>query len=272
MGTVDIIRPRSPRKGERRLRVIARRRRRGESVEKQNLEYKRSVMKRSILILVIVSLLTGCSALPGSIPFLQSPAPAATNPPEDTVTPFGLSASNTPDLFVINTAQATTTPPTGTPLITNTPSPTFTATTRPTITLEPIDPSLFTPSPNIFVSVQRNTNQLVWGSTCDGARSIRFIAQVAASKRLKFVLLFIRLQDKYSGRGTPWGAGAILNDNDRGVYFYTINLDQIADYRNFEDAWLQYQFVAATSTRKVLGRSVVSRNEVSLTHCKVLNP
>jgi len=89
---------------------------------------------------------------------------------------------------------------------------------------------------------------------------------------LKYVLLFYRLQDKYSGRNTEWGGGAILSDNDQGVYFYTIELDQIEDYKFFEDAWFQYQLVAATSTRRVLGRSVTSRNEVSLTHCKVFNP
>jgi len=81
------------------------------------------------------------------------------------------------------------------------------------------------------------------------------------------VLLFIRLQDKYSGRGTQWGAGAIMHDNDQGKYFYTIHLDQIEDYEQFTDAWLQYQFVASTISLKVLGASVVDRTSVSLTHC-----
>ena len=227
-------------------------------------------MKRSVFILIILSLLAGCSGLPISIPFLQSPTP--TSPPPPTATPFSLSASNTPDLFVINTLAPTTTPPTGTPLVTDTPFPTFTPTIRSTITLEAIDPNLFTPSPNIFVSVQRNTNQIVWGSTCEGARSIMFTTQIMAVRRLKYVTLWYRLQDKYSGRHTDWGGGAILSDNDKGTYFYTIELSQINDYRFFEDAWFQYQLVASTITRRVLGRSVVSRNEVSLTHCKVFNP
>jgi hypothetical protein len=157
-------------------------------------------------------------------------------------------------------------------LLTNTPKPTFTVTSHPTITLEPLDQNLFTPSPNLFTSVQRSTNQVVWGSTCDGARSIKFVVQVVPALKLKYVLLFLRLQDKYSAYRTEWGAGAILSDNDQGVYFYTIELDQIADYRTFEDAWLQYQFVALTKYRDVLGRSVVSRTDVSVTHCKTINP
>jgi len=126
---------------------------------------------------------------------------------------------------------------------------------------------LFTPSPNIFNFVQKSTSQLIWGYGCDGYRSIQFVVTVTPVRRMKYVLLFIRLQDKYSGRGTQWGAGAIMHDNDQGKYFYTIHLDQIEDYEQFTDAWLQYQFVASTISLKVLGASVVDRTSVSLTHC-----
>jgi len=230
-------------------------------------------MKKLVFIPVIIFLLSGCAGLPISIPFLQTPTPAG--PPQPTVTPYSLDPTNTPDLFVLNTLPPTTTPFTETPIITNTPvppSPTLTPTIRSTITLEPINPNMFTPSPNLFLSVQRSTDVIVWGSTCEGARSIRFTAQVMAARRLRYVTLWYRLQDKYSGRHTDWGGGAILSDNDQGTYFYNIDLSQIQRYRYFEDAWFQYQLVASTVTQTVLGRSVVSRTDVSLTHCKVLNP
>ena len=227
-------------------------------------------MKRFVHIAVLISLLSGCSSLPISLPFLQSPTP--TSPPAPTATPFALPASNTPDLFVINTATASPTGLINAAANTDTPVPFFTPTIRSTITLEPIQPNLFTPSPNIFLSVQKSTTQLVWGSTCDGARSIRFTAQVMPVRRLRFVTLWYRLQDKYSGRNTEWGGGAILSDNDQGTYFYDLDLSQITGYRFYEDAWFQYQLVASTVTRRVLGRSVVSRSEISLTHCKVFNP
>ena len=223
---------------------------------------------------VILSLLSGCSGLPVSIPFLQTAAPTQPNAPQFTVTPFSLPSTNTPDLFVLNTIPPTTTPGASTAVVTDTPPPTVTQTPtiRSTITLEPIDPSLFTPSPNLFLSVQRSTGQIVWGSTCEGTRNIKFTAQVVPARRLKFVTLWYRLQDKYSGRHTDWGGGAILSDNDQGTYFYNLELSQIQSYRYYEDAWFQYQLVASTVTRKVLGRSVVSRSDVSLTHCTVLNP
>jgi hypothetical protein len=229
-------------------------------------------MKKLFSVLMLV-LLASCSGLPPiSIPFLQTPVSAPVGSPQPTATPFSLQATHTPNLFVINTAEATVTLGTGTALPTNTPFPTFTPTNRPTITLEPIDPSLFTPSPNLFLTVQKTTTQLVWGSTCEGARSIDFRAQVLPAKRLRYVTLWYRLQDKYSGRHTDWGGGAIFKDNDQGTYFYTLDLSQIQRYRYYEDAWFQYQLVASTAAQKVLGRSVVSLNEISLTHCKVLYP
>ncbi len=228
-------------------------------------------MKRSFFVTMLILLLAGCSGLP-SIPFLQTPAATTVSSPQPTATPFSLQATNTPNLFVINTVEPSTTPAPGTPLNTSTPLPAFTSTVRPTITLEPLDSSLFTPSPNLFLSVQRSTSQIVWGSTCEGSRSIQFKAQVLPAKRLRYVTLWYRLQDKYSGRHTDWGGGAIFADNDQGTYFYTLELSQIQHYRFYVDAWFQYQLVASTASQKVLGRSVASRSEVSLSHCRILYP
>ena len=227
-------------------------------------------MKKLNFVLILIFLLSSCSGLPVSIPFLATAAPTGTPLPQFTATPFSLGPTHTADLFVLNTLDLTTTPSSGTPPVTDTPVPT--PTFRPTITLEPIEPSLFTPSPNLFLAVQRSTDQLVWGSTCEGPRSIRFTANVAPARRLRYVTLWYRLQDKYSGRHTDWGGGAILSDNDQGTYFYNLDLSQIQRYRFYEDAWFQYQLVASTATQRVLGRSVVSRTDVSLTHCKILNP
>lgn len=229
-------------------------------------------MKTLNVVLVLMFLLSGCSGLPVSIPFLGTAAPSQTPLPQFTATPFSLRPTFTPDLFVLNTLEPTTVNAEGTLLVTNTPLPTSTPTFRPTITLEPLEPSLFTPSPNLFLAVQRSTDQIVWGSGCDGARSIRFTANVAPARRLRYVTLWYRLQDKYSGRHTDWGGGAILSDNDQGTYFYDLDLSQIHRYRFYQDAWFQYQLVASTATQRVLGRSVVSRADVSLTHCSVLSP
>jgi hypothetical protein len=236
-------------------------------------------MKKTVFIFFLISILSGCSGLPVEITFLQTSTP--TSPPQPTATPFSLDPTFTPDLFILNTLPPTDTPGAGSPAIpnaTNTPPPTFTPfiiptpTARATITLEPLSPNLFTPSPNLFMSVQRSADVIVWGTGCEGAREIRFTAQVQPARRLRYVTLWYRLQDKYSSRHTNWGGGAIMSDNDQGTYFYDLDLSQIARYRFYQDAWLQYQLVASTATQRVLGRSVVSRTEVSLRHCSVVNP
>lgn len=228
---------------------------------------------KKIVLAMLAFILAGCSAL-SDLPFLQQPtsAPAVANTPQPTVTLVSDSYTNTPDPFAISTEAPTNTLQAGAVPPTNTPIPSFTPTARSTITLEPVDVTLFTPGPNPFMLLSKSTTQLVWGYNCDGARSIKFVVQIVAPvKRLKYVLLFIRLQDKYSARHNDWGAGAIMSDNDRGSYFYEINLDQIDDHENYEDAWLQFQFVASNIYLHRLGASVVDRNSVSITHCTVFN-
>jgi hypothetical protein len=227
-------------------------------------------MKKTVIILLVI-VLSGCSAIPLDLSFLASDTPAPTNTLQPTVTSFP-SPTATRDLFAVNTEAPTEVPPTLEPGVVPSRTPTLPPTPRPTITLETLDPTLYTPSPNIFQFIQKSTTQIVWGGSCDGDRSIMFTATVTPVRRLRYVLLFIRLQDKYSGRGTEWGAGAIMKDNDQGKYFYKLELDQINDYNKFEDAWLQYQLVASTVGLTVLGRSVVDRTSVSVTHCSALYP
>ncbi len=229
-----------------------------------------AIVKKTVIILLVI-VLSGCSAIPLDLSFLTPDTPAPTDTRQPTVTSFP-SPTATRDLFAVNTEAPTEIPATLEPGVVPSRTPTLPPTPRPTITLETLDPILFTPSPNIFQFVQKSTTQIVWGSTCDGDRSIMFTATVTPVRRLRYVLLFIRLQDKYSGRGTEWGAGAIMKDNDQGKYFYKLELDQINDYNKFEDAWLQYQLVASTVGLTVLGRSVVDRTSVSVTHCSALNP
>jgi len=224
-----------------------------------------AIVKKTVLIIVTI-VVTGCSAIP--LDFLNTATPV---PEADTVTPEPTRVvTNTPDLFAISTDEPSATPNAELPAVLPSRTPSRTPTPRSTITLEPLDPYLFTPSPNLFMFPNKTTSQLVWGYNCDGARSIRFTVVVNRVPRLKYVLLFYRLQDKYSALATDWGGGAIMMDNDQGTYFYTLELDQLDDYRLFQDAWLQYQFVASTVGLKVLGRSVVDRTSVSLTSCSVL--
>ncbi len=84
-------------------------------------DHRRGLMKKLNVILILIFLLSGCSGLPISIPFLGTAVPTQTPLPQFTATPFSLDPTFTPDLFVLNTLEATATPPSGTPQATDTP-------------------------------------------------------------------------------------------------------------------------------------------------------
>lgn len=223
---------------------------------------------KTIVILLVLAL-SGCSAIPFDFALPASATPAPTDTPAPTVTRFP-SPTATRDPFALNTQAPTEPPATLAPGVLPTRTPTPSRTPRPTITIETLPPILNTPSPFIFSFIQHSTNQLVWGGDCQGSRSILFTATVNRVRRLKYVLLYYRLQDKYSARGTDWGGIVIMKDNDQGTYFYKLGLEQIRDYDQFQDAWLQYQLVASTAAGTVLGRSAVNRTSISVTHCSAL--
>jgi hypothetical protein len=230
-------------------------------------------MKKFVLA-ILTLILAGCSGL-SNLPFLQTSTPRAPSSPQPSVTLISEGYTKTPDPFATNTPEPTATLAVGETPATSTSTlfPTIPPTRRPTITVEPIDITLLTPGPNPFALVSKSTSQIVWGPTCDGARSIKFVVQVVTPvRRLKYVTLWYRLQDKYSARRTDWIGGAIMFDNDRNTYFYTLELNQLTGYEKFEDAWLQFQFVASNVYLHRLGSSVVDLTSTSVTHCTVFNP
>jgi hypothetical protein len=217
-------------------------------------------MRKTILLFTLTLLLTACSTLQDLSNLLPGADPTAS-----------------PTLVAGEPLDPTTTStPTETPTRTPVPSTAtleFTATPRlrPTITLPPVNLREFTPSSPIFSMVLASGDLIRWGA-CGGTGpfEITFTVKVRVPQ-LHYVLLFMRLQDKYTNLGTDWGGGAIMNGNN-GTYTYTVTTDNISRYEDFEDAWLQYQIVAADRYRKVLGRSLIYQDDISITHCPTPTP
>ncbi|MCK7520348.1 MAG: hypothetical protein MZV64_23030 [Ignavibacteriales bacterium] len=223
-----------------------------------------AIVKKTVIILLVI-VLSGCSAIPLDLSF-----PTPDTPCSDRHTPtdrhqLPLADRHTrPVRCQYRSADgdsATLEPgvvPSRTPTLPPTPA-------RPS-RLKRFDPTLFTPSPNIFQFVQESTTQIV-GSTCDGDRSIMFTATVTLCGGCDTCSCSSACRISTVDAAPNGRAGAIMKDNDQGKYFYKLELDQINDYNKFEDAWLQYQLVASTVGLTVSGRSVVDRTSVSVTHC-----
>ncbi len=217
-------------------------------------------IKRYAEVMLFALLFSACSSIPSLSAFL--PQPSATNTSSPTVT----------------LVPGETRLPSETPTITNTPTPVFTrtpfasrtATQRPTITFPAPNLSVLTPGSPIFSIVQISGGLIQWGR-CGGPDAINFTVRVNKVPRLYYVLLFMRMQDKYTSLGTEWGGGAIMSGN-KGVYTYTVSVDNISRYQDFDDAWLQYQIVASDSYLNHLGSSLVYYDDISITHCATPTP
>jgi hypothetical protein len=121
----------------------------------------------------------------------------------------------------------------------------------------------------MFLSVSASTDTIVWGSHCEGPRTIDFSASVAGIN-VDYVLLFLHLEDKFTGYGTRWGAGAIMQrEKLTGKYQYHVTYEQLPNYRDFEDAWIVFQIVTSTYDLERLGATRVYDREISLKHCPI---
>jgi len=220
---------------------------------------------RKLFAVFFSFLLVACSAIPDMMALLATPTPELKELPTETPVPSETST--------VAPAQ---------------PQPTFTFTptfvgagsplTTPTTTLTPFIPTFdvvqprpitLLPGNSMFLSISASTDTIVWGSHCEGPRSIDFSAGVAGIN-VDYVLLFLHLEDKFTGYGTRWGAGAIMQrEKVTGKYLYHITYDQLPNYRDFEDAWIVFQIVAATNKLKRLGSTTVYDREISLKHCPV---
>jgi hypothetical protein len=227
-------------------------------------------MKRMFILTVLASLLAGCAMpdLSYLLPAVQSAPTATPSPsPTDTLAP-GETRLPTDTLTPTEIPTDTSIPETATPAFTAVP------THRPTITLPPSDLSAFTPGSPIIASILISGDLIRWGA-CGGIGpyEIKFTVRIAKISNLHYVLLFMRLQDKYSYLGTDWFGGAIMtSDNSKIVYTYTITKDNLTNYEDFDEAWLQYQIVAADRYRTVLGRSLVYQDKISIVHCATPTP
>jgi hypothetical protein len=234
-------------------------------------------MKKCIQLLILVSLLAGCSGLP-NINFPQFNATPTAPRPTDTKTP---SASETPiptqNLFATSTATPLTYTPTVTMIGADlfTPTMSLTPTKFPTITPgAPVGAgvvSYFTPQNVGFVSVLFSYHMLYWDEGPCMPREVKISAFVDDVTLTDKVLLFMRLRSKKNTLElTDWGAGAIMNKAENGSFNYTIHTWNLHHYYYFVDAWIEYQLVAYDEEMNEIGRTQVYDKNITLAHCGVI--
>ena len=222
-------------------------------------------MKKPILISIVLSLLLSACSMEDLTALLLTPTPVGTSAPESSATPAMVGTPlNTPTATIIPSFTPTPTIVGGNAVATETLTPFV-----PTFDVVEARPVVLMSGNSMFLTVGASTDTIVWGSHCEGPRYIDFSAGVAGLN-VDYVLLFLHLEDKFSGYSTPWGAGAIMQrDKITGKYNYHVTYEQLPNYRDFEDAWVVFQIVASTYSLKRLGATTVYDREISLKHCPV---
>lgn len=226
-------------------------------------------MKRAVLISTLCMLClasTGCSYTD-----IMKLLPATPTPAPPTPTP-------TATVYITPTETPTITPTQPTPTFTLTPTmiypngtPPPTETSTPEATLYVMATASATQAPQQLVgngpfsAVVVSGSKLFWGS-CEPS-SLNVTVQLMSGVSAVGVVMALRLQDPTTQETTQWGGDAIMNNKGNGVFTYTLTAPNFEHYREYKQAWGQYQFIAYKKGLVHVGSSQLYLNNLTIAPC-----
>jgi len=222
-------------------------------------------MKKTLPILLVIFLLSGCSGLSPIIELVISPTPI----PQDTLTPQPtVTLIPTRDLFATLTPTPITSTPTETPFVPDQPA---NATASPVATLAPPSTlqgeTFFTPVNTGFLTVLISGGVIYWNTGPCSPRSLIVTAFVGDLIHTDKVYLFMRAREKSDTMLLgDWSSGEMIQD-DNGSFSYTVTALSIRKYIHFRNAWIEYQLVSFDENLKELARTQIYDRSMSLILC-----
>jgi hypothetical protein len=222
-------------------------------------------MKIAGLIALISLLLSGCSYT-DVLSLLPTPVPPSATA---TASPY-LSPTTAPSITPTQPTPTFTLTPTliypfGTPVPTSTPKPFNTLYVVPTAvpgSATPETQELLGNGP--FSTILVPGKELLWGS-CEPSTMVVSV-KLAENVKAIGVVMALRLQDTQSPEHTGWGQ-AVMTKQGGGVFTYELTAKAFTHYREFKQAWGEYQFIAYTSGLEHVGSSQVFRNSLTIKPC-----
>lgn len=221
-------------------------------------------MKKFLILLTCALLLSACSMTVGQ--FLGAP-PTPTTVPTFTSTP-----TDKPTFTPTVPTPTYTLTPTLVGLKTKTLTPNFTPTQ---LILTPLDVvALPSATPILivtkvampgFVSISISDEVFYKGKACLPV-SVKFNAQVADPGSAAFVTLFARFKSKQSGATSTWTSIAMQNIGV-GTFSHDLVPREMKAVDLFENAWVQYQFVATDANSNQIGKTDTFSERLTLLEC-----
>jgi hypothetical protein len=145
----------------------------------------------------------------------------------------------------------------------------------PTETLEPVFASTqditgtapidTIPKNSLFTTITISGGRVFWGACAPSF--VKISAHITDLSKIYIVTLWLRLANKTTGDTTDWGGGAIMTDDGKGNFAYSLTAKSFSHYREYIDAWGQYELVASDRYLNRIGASAQYLNNLSVAPC-----
>ena len=213
-------------------------------------------------ILRVVTSLTLGLLIAGCELNLQDFIPQRGNPPTGTEVLI-FTATSTPSASATQPTPTFTSTPTLIGEKTKTPTSSVTPSNIPDTPPAPVTPLTATPTTYLdgLVSVRLSANNF-YVKGCD-PDSIKLDVQVLDAGHVTYVVLFVRLKSSTSGANGQW-TNFTMENLGTGAYTHELKSEEIIGLDQFVDPLVQFQFVTTDSLSRVIGRTGIFNNYLSL--------
>jgi hypothetical protein len=140
----------------------------------------------------------------------------------------------------------------------------------PTLDLNPVSPA--TPTPTVDAAtatlasqplseIKISTDQVYYGGDCS-PKEVTFEVTASQPEKVYSVILFIRLRNQKTDIRSAWNSGLAMRSLSDGRYEYRLRAVNVPSYKDYDPAWLQYQFVLTNSRNEVIARSEIFTDKI----------
>lgn len=130
-----------------------------------------------------------------------------------------------------------------------------------------ICPQPNTPPEVRFKNVTIDTDIFYYGGSSCGDDQVVITTDVTRTGMVEYVILFTRFKDVNSDNMTNWDRGTTLRVIDENTHRITLRPENLANYDEYENAQMSYQFIAVDEDKKITGRSLVF-DDILLAYCR----